>query len=267
MWYVVQVLTGDEQPTVMLVKKQFEKYEREMEITGPLYRDIFIPLCEVRKKSRGLWKTELKKLFPGYFFIDTEKIKETCEVLTGVQKYTRILRMADEIKPVKPEEEEFLSSLMNDEHVISYSSGIIVDDTVYITDGVLKDREARIKKINRHKRSALVETDLFGRPTEVWIGLEIVIKCTRQELDKSINESRKNDSVPLGADLSVKNESERNETAVVEVRKGIFTGLRGKVIPGENSDGRLRVMLHVDGLNLPVLFDPDEVSYIYMGES
>lgn len=37
-------------------------------------------------------------------------------------------------------------------------------------------KEARIRKVDRHKRCAFVEVDMFGRKTTARVGLEIVRK-------------------------------------------------------------------------------------------
>ena len=65
--------------------------------------------------------------------------------------------------------------------MINVSTGIIEGDRVIVTQGPLKDNEYRIKKIDRHKRKALLEIDLFHRTIEMPVGLEIVRKIPKQE--------------------------------------------------------------------------------------
>ena len=43
-----------------------------------------------------------------------------------------------------------------------------------IVDGPLKGLETVVRKINRHKKTALVEMHMFGRRQDVAVGLEIV---------------------------------------------------------------------------------------------
>ena len=52
----------------------------------------------------------------------------------------------------------------------------IENDRVIITSGPLKGNEALIKKIDRHKRRAYLEIEMFGRKVEAQVGLEIVKK-------------------------------------------------------------------------------------------
>ena len=56
------------------------------------------------------------------------------------------------------------------------SEGMIENDQVVIFDGPLKGMEGTIKRINRHKRVALIQMELFERVMQVEVGLEIVEK-------------------------------------------------------------------------------------------
>ena len=56
------------------------------------------------------------------------------------------------------------------------SKGLIVNDQVIIREGPLKGNEGLIKKIDRHKRRAYLELEMFGRTVETQVGLEIVEK-------------------------------------------------------------------------------------------
>ena len=49
-------------------------------------------------------------------------------------------------------------------------------DLVRITKGPLRHHEGWIKKINRHKRLAYLEIEMFGRTLEAKVGLGIVKK-------------------------------------------------------------------------------------------
>ena len=60
------------------------------------------------------------------------------------------------------------------EIVMSY--GVIVGDKIIVNEGPLAGHEAIIKKIDRHKRSALISIPMFSRTVDVSIGLEIVSK-------------------------------------------------------------------------------------------
>ena len=56
------------------------------------------------------------------------------------------------------------------------SEGIIENDRVIITKGPLKGNEGLIRKIDRHKRKAWLEIQMFRRTMEMQVGVEIVRK-------------------------------------------------------------------------------------------
>lgn len=53
------------------------------------------------------------------------------------------------------------------------SEGVIEGDVVTILSGPLMGRTSTIRKIDRHKRMAWVEVEMFGRTMLVKMGLEI----------------------------------------------------------------------------------------------
>ena len=64
----------------------------------------------------------------------------------------------------------------SDEQIVSMSEGIIEGTQVIITSGSLMGMEGLIKKIDRHKRKAWLDLELFGRMQQVEVGLEITRK-------------------------------------------------------------------------------------------
>ena len=62
--------------------------------------------------------------------------------------------------------------------MIEMSEGVIEGDQVRITKGPLRHHEGWIKKINRHKRLAYLEIEMFGRTLEAKVGLGIVRKTS-----------------------------------------------------------------------------------------
>lgn len=70
----------------------------------------------------------------------------------------------------------FLLTFGKDDQIVEMSEGIIENDQIIITRGPLKGHEGLIKKIDRHKRRAYLELEMFGRKIETQVGLEVVAK-------------------------------------------------------------------------------------------
>ena len=60
--------------------------------------------------------------------------------------------------------------------LVEMSCGIIENDRVQIVSGPLTGMEGSIRRIDRHKRIAHLEIEMFGRTVEMKVGLEIIKK-------------------------------------------------------------------------------------------
>lgn len=117
-----------------------------------------------------------KHLFPGYVFVVTEDIEELHEMLKRVMGMTRLLGVGEDIVPLTEEEVQFLKRFGGEEQVVEMSEGIIENSETKILSGPLVGMEGTIRKIDRHKRKAWIEIEMFGRMQLVQVGLEILWK-------------------------------------------------------------------------------------------
>lgn len=167
MWYVIQVITGDEKTTVdmcrVIVRESTE-------------HEFFIPETDRKKRFKGKWHTIRKPMFPGYVFISTEKIDELYEELKNVPKLTKVLGIDHTITPISQSEERLIRRLTNKQHVAEVSVGYIEGDRLIISEGPMVGMEALVKKIDRHKRIAVLSITMFGNSTDVTMGLEVLHK-------------------------------------------------------------------------------------------
>lgn len=167
MWYVIQVRTGSEENIRLQCVKN---------ISNEILDNCFIPYYEEKKHIQGEWKIQRKILFPGYVFLDSEELSKLYMELKQVTGLTKLLKTGDEVIPLTKEEVEFLWSFGGDKQIVSVSEGIIENTKVIVTSGPLIGKEGCIKKINRHKRKAFLEVNMFGRVQKIQVGLEIISK-------------------------------------------------------------------------------------------
>lgn len=168
MWYAVWVQTGREERTLELCKTLFQDSD--------LCDDYFLPKYERAKKVNGQWTNTESLLFPGYLFLISSKPEALQRRLQTMPEFIKILGDDAGPIPLYDDEVEFLENYMNQEKVIEMSAGYIEGDSLVITAGPMKDYKGRVKKIDRHKRVAVLEMEFFGRVTEVKVGVEVVRK-------------------------------------------------------------------------------------------
>lgn len=167
MWYVVQVRLGTEHNIRIQCNKK---------IPDTIMERCFIPYYEEKKKQNGTWNTLQKVLFPGYIFMITEDVEKLFFHLKTIEGMTKLIGTGQDIIPLKEEEITFLKRFGGEEQIVSMSEGIIEGTQVIITSGPLMGMEGLIQKIDRHKRKAWLDLELFGRMQQVEVGLEITRK-------------------------------------------------------------------------------------------
>lgn len=165
MWYVIQVRVGTEEQIVAQCRSIIERKVLE---------DCFIPYYESMKKYGGKWHKE-KILFPGYVFMISDKLEMLYISLKNVIGLTKLIGMGEEIVPLTESEVEFLTSFGEDKQVVRMSQGFIEGEQI-ITSEPLAGNESCIKRIDRHKRKAYLEIEMFGKIVETQVGLEVVGK-------------------------------------------------------------------------------------------
>lgn len=69
-------------------------------------------------------------------------------------------------------DEAFARKLFEQHGVLDFSRGYYKNDRIRIVDGILKDYEASILRVNRRAQTAQIRVDICGRETLIWLGFE-----------------------------------------------------------------------------------------------
>ena len=180
MYYVLQVAPGMETKTETHISSI---------LSEELYGECFHPTRHMRKKFHGIWKDIHEKLLPGYVFITTDNIRKLYMELQKIPMLTKLLGKGDEyFVQLNEQDAEWLERLMWQNgrgidgkdgkwHEVSLSQ-VSVDEGsgVRVVSGPLKDMDGMIKKINLHKRMAVVEVQFMNRRTVIYLGIELLEK-------------------------------------------------------------------------------------------
>lgn len=137
-------------------------------------KDAFCLTYDRMRKYEGDWHMEQQPMFPNYVFLESDDGEQLARELEQYQDFLAILGEKDILIPVRREEEQFLRGLCGKNHHFGMSRGYIQGGHTYVTEGPLRGRERLIRKIDRHKRIARLETP--GGLREMQVGLEIVAK-------------------------------------------------------------------------------------------
>ena len=107
----------------------------------------------------------------------TENVVNLFNELKKIPKLTKIIGYDNEdFIALKDRDIRFMKRFQNEKHVVELSVGYIIGEDIVINKGPLKGFEGKIKRIDRHKRIAVIEAQLFGGISDVTLGLEIIKK-------------------------------------------------------------------------------------------
>ena len=167
MWYVMQTVSGTE---AELKEQLLARIDRK------ICKDCIIPLYEDVWRRGGVGHINMRRLFPGYVFIDTDDPGEIYKQQKKIQRFTRLLSMPGEdgeklFYPVEEDEEAFLKSLLEDG--VMHVSYIRMNKggRIETIKGPLAEHAANIVKLDIPHRRAIVEKELFGKMRRIKFGL------------------------------------------------------------------------------------------------
>jgi len=175
-WVILFVRVGSEE-------KITEMLQKKLGLNDYL---PFVPTREAAFRRQGITQIIRKPLFPGYVFLKTEMdatlIADHLRMaLDGIQELKHvysILHYGNNRKDVvvREEEQSYWEQLFDANFCIPGSIGRIESGFTRVTSGALMGLERRIKKINRHKREAVIEMPMMESTREITVMLEIVEK-------------------------------------------------------------------------------------------
>ena len=169
-WYVIQVRSGQEERILRKCR---------LLIDHAVLHDCFLPKCERMKKMRGHWEKVEELLFRGYVFLISDDVQALYHELYKIDDLTKLLgKHGEDIYPLYEKEVALLKSFGRMEHLVEMSVGYMEGERIVVMEGPLMGKEGMICKVDRHKRIAVIEVEMFGKTTTAKVGLEIVAKRT-----------------------------------------------------------------------------------------
>ena len=239
MWYVIHTVSGMEQKCLQQCGIYIDRDD---------YNEMFIPRYIAQKHFKKEWHEVEKTLFPGYLFVDTEKIKPVIEGLKKFRQYTKVLQDGEMVSPITAQEQQFLTAMMDPQHLVRYSEVFLIGEKVCITTGPLKNFEGYIRIVDRHRRVAKLEIPIFGRPTPAEVGFGAIKRVSEEEFRCMVKKN-----------IQKHRERFQEEPRQIKVLKGIFKGMTGKFLYADAGQDEWTVELELFGVETKVTFQREEI--------
>lgn len=160
-WYVVHTYSGYEKK----VKADIEKTIENRNLQDQMF-EVMVPEQDVTEIKNGVKKTISKKLFPGYVLVNMIKNDVTWYVVRNTRGVTGFVGPGSEPVPLTEIEMRKLGIKVDD-----FKIDVEVGDHIKVIAGAWENTDGVVKSVNRTKQTVTIDIDIFGRSTDVEIGL------------------------------------------------------------------------------------------------
>lgn len=136
--------------------------------------DCYALRTELERRRAGSWQRELVPTFPSYLFLDVRDSDVLVRCLTLLSAPAHLLWFGDAPSAIPADDAALLRALSGPDHVIRMSRGAIEGGSLRVWEGPLAGLERRVRRIDRHRRVAYLDSHLGEGHLRV--GLEVVSK-------------------------------------------------------------------------------------------
>lgn len=174
-YYVIQIKTGNEKQFLDISRKYLQLKNLKL---------IWLRKNTTQRK-KGVTKDVLVSLFPGYIFVEADKIAiEEVSVLRSISGFIRFLRDNQHIEPLSPIDREIIRHFFIFGEIVGKSQAYFDENNrIKIISGPLEGLEGSIIKVDRRKKRAKIRLDLYEDSLYVNLDFEVIQSDTRDDSD------------------------------------------------------------------------------------
>ena len=156
-WYVVHTYSGYENK----VKTDLEKMIKNRELQDYFF-DIIVPMEEQIEIKDGKTKTNLKKVFHGYFLVKMIVTEQTWYIVRNTRGVTGFVGSGTDPIPLTDSEIRKMGF-----DIQSFNINYEVNDQIRVITGPFENFTGTVISINKEKHKVKVMISMFGRETPV----------------------------------------------------------------------------------------------------
>jgi transcriptional antiterminator NusG len=169
-WYVVHVLSGQEQKVHQNIERRIKTEEMQ-----DLVYEVLVPTERVSEVKRGQRRETTRKFFPGYIIMNMHLLDENAQLVERTWYFVKdtpgVLGFAgtkDRPTPMpKQEVEGMLAQLREREDQVKPKVSFEVGDTVKVADGPFENQSGVVEEVDPVRGRLRVSVSIFGRSTPV----------------------------------------------------------------------------------------------------
>ena len=169
-WYVVHVLSGQENKVVQSLERRIKTEEM-----SDLVYEVLVPTERVSEIKRGKKTETTRKFFPGYIIINMHLIDEQKKLVDRAWYFVRdtpgVLGFAGtKDRPVAmrdSEVESLLAQIREREDKVKPKLSFEIGETVKVADGPFQNQSGIVEEIDPVRGKLRVSVTIFGRTAPV----------------------------------------------------------------------------------------------------
>ncbi len=176
-WYVVHVLSGQEQKVVDNINRRIKTEEMSdlvFEVLLPMER-VSEVTRDAKTKGKGKTKETRRKFYPGYLVMNMKMLEDDGKIVDRSWYFIKdtpgVINFAgtrDKPTPMRPKEvEQMLAQIRMSSESVKPKISFEVGDTVRINDGAFESQLGAVEEIDPDQGKLRVSVNIFGRATPV----------------------------------------------------------------------------------------------------
>ena len=147
-WYVARVPEGRERGICETLRRV---------VSPELLDDAFVMSREHWFSHEGSWSLDTVPMYRGYVFLASRDASGLSKALSSLTLPVELVgAFGHSYLPLADEARDWFEQTMDEKHVLRNSVASIVDGRLLVSEGPLKGQEARVSRVDRHRRRCLV---------------------------------------------------------------------------------------------------------------
>lgn len=169
-WYVIHVLSGQEQKVCDNIKRRIATEEM-----GEFVYEVLLPQERVSEVKNGQKRESKRKFFPGYLLVNMSLLTEQGGLVDRTWYFIKdtpgVINFAgtkDKPTPMRPKEvEQMILQIRERADNVKPKIAFEIGDTVKVADGPFESQTGVVEEIDPEKGKLRVSVSIFGRSTPV----------------------------------------------------------------------------------------------------
>ena len=172
-WYVIHTYSGYENK----VRDNLLRRIESMNMRDKIFQ-VLVPTEEELEFKDGKKKTVMRKIYPGYVFVEMILTEDSWYVVRNTSGVTGFVSPGNKPVPLPDDEVRRIKQMMGMEAPTRVKLDLSVGQTIKVTHGPFQDFHGLVEEVSPEREKVRVLISIFGRETPVELDFGQVEKLT-----------------------------------------------------------------------------------------